>query len=217
MKAGLFWYYLEENTARFTVRQDIGHPCMPFRKNQDNGYLIRVLCYRRRISVEFFHSLTDGTGGLVFLKTLLAQYLILTGHKAEFDNGALDPKDSPSAGETLDAFTKIALPHIRVSRKEKRAFHYTGTREISHTLHLIAAGVNTDTLCAKAKEKRTECDRISGQCDAVLRISSAKERAQKESTACKDFGSGQSAALFQSGITAQFFHIYQSGYRSQTG
>ncbi len=35
----------------------------------------RVLVYRDRIAVEFFHALTDGTGGLIFLKTLLAEYL----------------------------------------------------------------------------------------------------------------------------------------------
>ena len=35
----------------------------------------RVLVYRDRIAVEFFHALTDGTGGTIFLKTLLAEYL----------------------------------------------------------------------------------------------------------------------------------------------
>ena len=36
---------------------------------------MRVLYEQHRIAVEFFHSLTDGTGGLQFLKALLAEYL----------------------------------------------------------------------------------------------------------------------------------------------
>ena len=35
---------------------------------------MRVLYGHRHIAVEFFHSLTDGNGGLQFLKTLLAEY-----------------------------------------------------------------------------------------------------------------------------------------------
>lgn len=31
--------------------------------------------YGSRIAVEFFHAVTDGTGGLIFLKTLVAEYL----------------------------------------------------------------------------------------------------------------------------------------------
>ena len=38
---------------------------------------IRVLYRNTRIAVEFFHSLTDGYGGLQFLKTMLAEYLRL--------------------------------------------------------------------------------------------------------------------------------------------
>lgn len=35
----------------------------------------RVLYGKHHIAVEFFHSLTDGTGGLQFLKALLTEYL----------------------------------------------------------------------------------------------------------------------------------------------
>lgn len=36
---------------------------------------MRVLYGRRHIAVEFFHALTDGTGGMKFAKVLLAEYL----------------------------------------------------------------------------------------------------------------------------------------------
>lgn len=47
-----------------------------FMSNQEmRRCALRVIVYENRIAVEFFHSLTDGTGALIFLKTLTAEYL----------------------------------------------------------------------------------------------------------------------------------------------
>lgn len=152
MRTGFFWYYLEEIKEPLSVRPDVGHPCMPFRFRQNHGYLLRVFYYRKRISVEFFHSLTDGSGGLTFIKTLTAEYLRITGVPAAFDHGALDPREAPRPDETKDAFLSMKLPSVRVSRKETRAYHFPGTAEIPHTLHTVAASIPVGPLLEKAKE-----------------------------------------------------------------
>ena len=151
MRTGLFWYYLEEIRSPLRVREDTGHPCMPFRYHQDHGYLMRIRYYRNRISAEFFHSLTDGNGGFVFLKTLTAEYLRLGGADIACENGALDPGEPPDPRETRDAFLDMPLPRVRISRKEGRAYHFPGTREIPHTLHTIAASIPCAPLKAQAK------------------------------------------------------------------
>ena len=151
MRRGMFWYYLEENQAPFQVKPDVGHPCMPFRFKQDNGYLLRVFYFRNRISAEFFHSLTDGTGGLTFMKTLAVEYLRLDGKKVEFDHGALNLKELPKADEIQDAFLKMPLPNVRISRKESAAYHFPATPEIPHTLRIIAASIPCDQLLPQAK------------------------------------------------------------------
>lgn len=152
MRAGLFWYYLEEISEPLPVKPDAGHPCMPFRFRQDNGYLLRVFYYRRRISAEFFHSLTDGNGGLTFVKTLAAAYLRLGGKRVFYDNGALDVRMPPGSRETEDAFLHMPLPRVRISRKESRAYHFPATAEIPHTLHIIAASMPADLVRQKAKD-----------------------------------------------------------------
>lgn len=151
MRTGLFWYYLEEIKEPLSVRLDAGHPCMPFRFHQDHGYLLRIFYYRNRISAEFFHSLTDGSGGLTFMKTLAVEYLRLRGKHVAFDHGALNPKDTPLPEETQDAFLQMNLPKVRVSRKETRAYHFPGTAEIKHTLHTVAASIPCGLLKEKAK------------------------------------------------------------------
>ncbi len=151
MRSGLFWYYLEEIQEPLEIKQDAGHPCMPFRFHQDHGYLMRVFYYRSRISAEFFHSLTDGTGGITFLKTLTVEYLRLGGKKVEFDNGALNVKDAPRREETEDAFLTMPLPKVRANRDEGKAYHFPATPEIPHTLHIIAASMPCKAIWEKAR------------------------------------------------------------------
>ncbi len=152
IKRGFFWYYFEENENRLIVQEDIGHPCMPVHYNQNNAYLVRVLYGKHKINVEVFHALTDGTGALIFLKTLVCQYLTLLSVKVSFNQGALDLKDSPKHIETEDAFKRMPLPKIRASRKESSAYHIKGTKMLPHTLNIVAASMPVDQIMKLAKK-----------------------------------------------------------------
>ena len=73
--SGLFWYFLEEVHAVPRVRQDYAYPLTHMGARELRRCCFRVLYYKNRIAVEFFHALTDGSGGMIFLKTLAAEYL----------------------------------------------------------------------------------------------------------------------------------------------
>ena len=65
---GIFWRYLEPNDHPGPfVMPDIINPCMPMLFKSNNRYLIRIYYYRCRISLEVFHSLSDGSGALKLL------------------------------------------------------------------------------------------------------------------------------------------------------
>jgi len=176
MQAGLFWYYLEEIKEPLRVLPDTGHPCMPFRRKQDHGYLLRIRYYGCRISAEFFHSLTDGSGGFVFLKTLVAEYLRLGGANIAWENGALDPDGAPDPRETRDAFLDMPLPRVRVSRHEGRAYHFPATPEIPHTLHTIAASLPCETLKEKARALGTT---VTEYLSAVILWAACRDQNQR--------------------------------------
>lgn len=152
LRSGLFWYYLEEMHEQLPVRPDIGHPCMPFSKKRDGCFLIRVFYFGKRISAEFFHVLTDASGGLRFLKTLVVRYLQLMGHPVSFDQGALDIASSPTEEETQDAFRTIDLPDVRINRSVQKTYRFPSTAEIPHTLNIIAASLPCDALLEKAHQ-----------------------------------------------------------------
>ena len=77
MKRGWFWYYLEDSPLPAQVRREELPPCCPIYPSVRRSLLFRVLYYRRRISLEVYHALTDGTGALNFLCALVYEYLLL--------------------------------------------------------------------------------------------------------------------------------------------
>ena len=107
LKKGFFWHYLGTTKRRFSAEAERGVPCQPLRVARSGSQSFRVLYYQNRISVEFFHVLTDGTGGMTFLKALTAEYLRLTGVEAEPDSGLWNVDDTPDAEEFENAFAKV--------------------------------------------------------------------------------------------------------------
>ena len=98
LKMGLFWYYFEENDRKPPkVREEISYPGSYINKSRNNHYMFRVTYYKKRINLEVFHALTDGYGGLLFLKELIYQYLRLS-HPDELAG----EKDRLSPGLFLD-------------------------------------------------------------------------------------------------------------------
>ena len=112
IRRGLFWYYLEPNTAPGPfLKADVANPCQPVRFREDNGWLVRFYYYRNRISLEVFHALSDGAGALTFFRTLLAEYLRQTGLDIPAGNGVLDLAEPPRKEELEDAYARYAGRH----------------------------------------------------------------------------------------------------------
>lgn len=104
VKNGFFWNYLDTAKRRYAAEPEDDLPCRPLDVSLSGSQSFRVLYHNDRISVEFFHILTDGTGGMVFLKTLTAEYLRLCGTRVPSGGGVLDTGEAPSAREAANDF-----------------------------------------------------------------------------------------------------------------
>ena len=104
IKNGFFWHYLETSNALSLVEEEKDIPCKPISIILRSYRSMRVLYYRKRISVEFFHVLTDGSGGMVFLKTLLAEYLRLKQIEVKKEKGVLDVDEEAGEEELVNEF-----------------------------------------------------------------------------------------------------------------
>ena len=152
LRRGVFWYYLEEIPKTPSIQPEKSCPLAhaPFHEVRQCAF--RVLVYKNRVAVEFFHALTDGTGALVFVKTLLAEYLSEKyGLSVPAEKGVLGRLEEPAPEELEDSFARYA-GDVTASRAESTAYHLSGTPERDGYKNLVTMMIPAEKLRACAKE-----------------------------------------------------------------
>ena len=152
LRRGVFWYYLEEIPKTPSIQPEKSCPLAhaPFHEVRQCAF--RVLVYKNRVAVEFFHALTDGTGALVFVKTLLAEYLSEKyGLSVPAEKGVLGRLEEPAPEELEDSFAHYA-GDVTASRAESTAYHLSGTPERDGYKNLVTMMIPAEKLRACAKE-----------------------------------------------------------------
>ncbi len=153
MRNGFFWHYLEKNPYGMPpVMPDIANPCQRFKWKENNGYLFKVYYYENRISVDFFHALTDGYGASRFFMTLVAVYLRLTGKDIPNGEAVLDINEKPHEGESEDAYLKNIKSKAKAKRLYKFTYHYKGKRLPKHYLNITTGYIPVASIKEKSKE-----------------------------------------------------------------
>ena len=153
MRRGFFWYYLEQNKHDAPpVMEDIKNPCQRIKWNENDGFLFRVYYYKKRISVEFFHALTDAYGASRFLMTMVAVYLRMLGHDIPNGESVLNIDEKANADELEDPFLKVETSRVKKSRKKNFVYHFIGTREPAHMVNITTGYMPVDKLKAEAKK-----------------------------------------------------------------
>ncbi len=151
VRTGLFWYYIEQipNAPEVINEGEVTLNRMTFRDIKKCAF--RVLYYKNRMSVEIFHSMTDGNGGLIFVKTLAAEYVRLRyGEDVPCENGILDLNEKPKSSELEDSFNNY-VSSVNPGWSEPDAYQLKGTREEDGFNHIISGTLDTDEILALAK------------------------------------------------------------------
>ena len=127
LRQGVFWYYFEENGKPAPrVREESAFPCRYIRQNKNHSYMFRVTYYKYRINLEVFHVLTDGMGGINFLKELTYQYLRLAHPKLREKVG--DSLSSDTSLNREDSFLKNYKHSSQKGYQTKRAYLLKGEK-----------------------------------------------------------------------------------------
>ncbi len=146
LRKGVFWYYLQQVDSAPEIKEEYSYPLTYMSNSEMRKYAFRVIAYRNRVAVEFFHSLTDGTGALIFLKNLIAEYLELKhGISIPFEHGVIDRRAQPTAEELEDCFPKYA-GKVLASRRDTNAWHMYGSTQKDGFLNLTCFQMKVDNL-----------------------------------------------------------------------
>ncbi len=149
MRHGLFWSYLETNHAKAQVWHEEESPCRYIDPVETNRFLFRVLYYKKRIHLETFHVLTDGTGAMRFLKAICYRYLQLA-HPDDFtEEQRAAYFGTENAGEVQDGYIENYVRAKSKAFRDPSAFHLKGEHRLAGELGVVTALMPLDALKAE--------------------------------------------------------------------
>ena len=172
LRKGIFWCYLERVPEVPEIQNEQAYPLAHMSHKDISQCAFRVIAYKNRIAVEIFHALTDGTGGMIFLKTLVAEYLTRKyGISIPAENGVLGRLEEPSPEELEDSFLKNCGPYA-ASRKEATAYTLKGETEPDGFIHLTTFMLDSDAVRKKAHEYNATVTEFltAAMMQAILRL-----------------------------------------------
>ena len=154
LRKGFFWYYFDDNSTKFKIEPETKYPCQMI-KMVNRSYLFRIMYQNYRITLESFHSLTDGTGAFLFLNTLLRRYFELKGKPVTGYEGCLNYLDIPDFEESEDSFHKAADFQRFTPRKEDKAYQMTLPKSEPGVFWLTHGTIDIQALKETAKKYDT--------------------------------------------------------------
>ena len=153
VRKGFFWHYLDQTKRRYCIQPEMDIPVRPLKIAASGSQSFRVLYYENRISAEFFHILTDATGGMCFLKTLLAEYLRLLGTDCPCGDGILDVTRPPLAGENENAFPAADRRGKGSGLTDRAALQLSGRLAPVHPCRILHFEMDAEKLREAARNR----------------------------------------------------------------
>ena len=151
IKNGLFWNYFTTNNNPCLIEEENSHIGQYAMKNRSN-YCFRVMYYGRRITLETFHAISDGTGASEFLKSIVYEYLKLRGNNIQSEGKILIDKAS-NLYENSDSFLISSNLVKKLGDTEIKAYSIPGDLYPNNWSSFIKASVDLDKIKSLSKQK----------------------------------------------------------------
>lgn len=156
LRKGFFWYYLDSRNLSPQVEEENLPACSPLYFEGRKNLLFRVNYYRKRINLEMFHVLADGTGAFVFFKSLVTCYLAC---KYALPLQECPEETSSTLDKTSDAYRRFyqhqkGLKQLQEMQSQK-AYHLKGELDANLLPHLVEGTVSVSRFLEAAHQYHT--------------------------------------------------------------
>ena len=174
LKKGVFWYYFETNEKTPVIQPESPFITRLIEYYKDNnGFLFRIYYFKKRITLEVFHSLTDGFGGLEFLKSIVYSYLELKDVEIVNNLGVLSDKIECIREEDQDSFNVHYNNKLKGSRKEPKSLRFKAQEYQNNWLGLIVGTMDAGQVKSLAAKYNCTITELIG---AIVFYSAYKSR-----------------------------------------
>lgn len=163
LRRGVFWFYFETSDIQPTVEKENNPVCAPIYRKYERNLLFRVFYYKKRINLEVFHALSDGTGALWFMKTLVYHYLVIK-HKNELEGKVQELNYNASISEKMDdSFIRhypgwdLKQQFIWNKKEDKlvNAYHIKGSKNEENRVKVIEGSMSAKEVLDRARKHNT--------------------------------------------------------------
>ena len=210
---GIFWYYLEDSDLMPKVEQEHKHACLPIYIPGKKNLLYRVNYFEKRINLEMFHVLADGTGAFMFFKSIITRYLQrkhgIEGDLVSTDEFSIEEKK----GDAFNDFycEQKGLKQLKEMASVK-AYQISGEIDDNLLPHLIEGTVSTSKFLKLAHSFNTT---VGVLCAAlyIKAVIQGIERSQKRRHVVVSVPVNL-RQFFKSGTARNFFGVINIDYNS---
>ena len=150
LKQGFFWHYLETTNKKPIVKEEKKEICSPLYRKNKKKLLFRVNYYQNRINLEVYHAISDGTGALEFLKTIVNIYL----NKKYNLNNEID-YDASLEEKSADSFNKYYKSSNTKNEVDERAYQIKGDKFDDFRFKVFTGTMSTKSVLALAHQYNT--------------------------------------------------------------
>lgn len=151
MRSGFFWDYLEENNKKPVIQEEFYYPCKKIDPIFNHDYLFKVTYFERKINIDVFHSLTDGSGALVFFREIVYNYLEMK-HKELMDKE--ERKVRKIEFDTEDSYVANFDKKTKRNKGSKKGYVLKG-RELK------LGQVSANHLLINSSDLKKECEKYN--------------------------------------------------------
>lgn len=145
MKKGIFWYYLEDSKIMPKVKEEYKNPCNALYDRDIKKLLFEVTYFKKRINLEAYHVLMDGTAAISFLKSVVCNYLMIK-HSIKADLTEI----SAVSQKADDSYRKFYEKDKKKNNKACIAYSFKGEKTPFDKLKIIEGTMSTSLLINEA-------------------------------------------------------------------
>ena len=154
LKKGFFWAYWEKNRNDPKIVAETKYPCQKLQIYSRGVFPFRVKVHFNRIAIEIHHSLTDGTGALIFLKALIAEYLYIRGITPKDWGNIFRPNQEPNPEELEYAYKRNSKEKLPFPKTQGTAFRPPLTCERRKKYHVTTGVVSLKEILKISRENK---------------------------------------------------------------
>ena len=178
LRRGLFWNYLEETELRPVVREEYKPPCSQLYVREQKNLLFEVTYYKKRINFETYHALTDGTGALQFVRSLVYFYLMEVHPEKVKGPVSQVLADATEEEKAEDSFSKYYSEEARANDIPKYKAHQMKYHRLEYGgIRLTEGIISTEELLKTARSYGTT---ITVYLTAVFLCAIAKDMSPRQ-------------------------------------